>query len=293
SPNCASVASMASAAPGTTRGVSRSSMRISQVPRCARACSQLATAASSDPWCRSPFGEGAKRPRPGATLLAVAVVPIAVLLFTTFAALLRLDRQRGHGPGLQPLHADLFAGLEAVAVAAILDAGQRLVDLADQLALAIARAQLEAEFLFLRGAVVRIREVGRFVLHVRDGAVDLEHQVALPAEQDGAEVLQLLLAHVLLAALDDVRLYIARTRQQRVADLCVVARVIGAGAGYGRERLVGWHSYGGILGFMDGAWRRGRFGGCSHRPANRCGFGWFFRGRRLLGGLRATRGNSP
>src|SRR5690606_37024804 len=158
---------------------------------------------------------------------------------------------------------------------------------------AIARAQLEAEFLFLRGAVVRIREIGRFVLHVRDGAVDLEHQVALPAEQDGAEMLQLLLAHVLLAALDDVRLYIARTGQQRVADLCVVACVIGAGAGYGRERLVGWHSDGGIPGFMDGAWRRGRFGGCSHRPASRCGLGWFFRGRRLSGCLRATRGNSP
>ena len=91
---------------------------------------------------------------------------------------------------------------------------QRLVDLADQLAFAIAGAQLQAELLFLGGAVVRVGEVGRLVLHVRDGAVDFDHQVALPAVEDAAEVLELLLAHVLLAALDDVRLYVARTGQQ-------------------------------------------------------------------------------
>ena len=64
-------------------------------------------------------------------------------------------RERRDGPRFEALDADLFAGLEAVAVAAVFDALQRLVDLADQLALAIAGAQLEAEFLFLRGAVVR------------------------------------------------------------------------------------------------------------------------------------------
>jgi hypothetical protein len=48
--------------PGTQRGVSTSSMRSSQRPRCARASSQLASAATSEPACSGPVGEGAKRP---------------------------------------------------------------------------------------------------------------------------------------------------------------------------------------------------------------------------------------
>ena len=101
------------------------------------------------------------RHRPNWHRLAVAVVPVAVLLFTAFAALLRLDAQRGHRSGLQALHTDLLAGFQAVAVAAVFDAAQRFVDLADQLALAIPGAQFEAEFLFLGGPVIRVGEVGR------------------------------------------------------------------------------------------------------------------------------------
>ena len=118
------------------------------------------------------------------------------------------------GPGLQALDADLFAGLEAVAVAAVLDALQGLVDLADKLALAITGAQLQAEFLFLGRPVVGIGKVGGLILHVRNGAVDLFHEVALPALQDLAEVLELLLAHVRFAALRHVRLDVARASEQ-------------------------------------------------------------------------------
>ena len=57
-----SVARMAASASGSTRGVSRSSIRTSQVPRRARASSQEATAVSSDPICRGPDGVGANRP---------------------------------------------------------------------------------------------------------------------------------------------------------------------------------------------------------------------------------------
>ena len=38
-------------------------MRKSHVPSCALACSQLPRAVASDPACRGPVGEGAKRPR--------------------------------------------------------------------------------------------------------------------------------------------------------------------------------------------------------------------------------------
>ena len=59
-----------------------------------------------------------------------------------------------------------------------------------------------------------IGEVGRLILHVQHGAVDLHHEIALPVLQDAREVLELLLAHVLLAAVGDVRLDVARSRQQ-------------------------------------------------------------------------------
>src|SRR5512141_481679 len=142
------------------------------------------------------------------------VVPVAELLLATLAPLLGFDAQGCHRPRLEALHADGFAGLETEAVRAVLDALQRLFDLADQLALAIAGAQLEAELGLLRRAVVRIREVGGLVLHVQHGAVDLLHEVPLPRAENHAEMLELLLAHVLLALADDVRLYVARAGEQ-------------------------------------------------------------------------------
>jgi hypothetical protein len=62
-PKRASVARMSSAAPGTVRGPSTSSIRTIHVPPCARASSQLASALTSEPMCSGPVGEGAKRPR--------------------------------------------------------------------------------------------------------------------------------------------------------------------------------------------------------------------------------------
>ncbi len=57
------VASCAVAAPAISRGGSRSSIRTSHSPPARRASSQLPNAASSEPKCRGPVGEGAKRPR--------------------------------------------------------------------------------------------------------------------------------------------------------------------------------------------------------------------------------------
>jgi acyl-CoA reductase-like NAD-dependent aldehyde dehydrogenase len=57
--------------------------------------------------------------------------------------LLRLERQRGSGAGKQARDADRFAGFFTETVVAAVDAGERLLHLLDQLALAIARAQLE------------------------------------------------------------------------------------------------------------------------------------------------------
>ena len=80
----------------------------------------------------------------------------------------------------------------------LIDAIQGLVDLEYQAALAVARAQFDAKFLFLGGAIQRIREIRGFVLHVDHRAVHLFHQFAPPLPQDLAEVIQLRRAHVLL-----------------------------------------------------------------------------------------------
>src|SRR5690349_10322387 len=78
--------------------------------------------------------------RPQTLFLAITIVAIAVLLLATFTALLRFHGQRGDRTGFEPLDADLLAGLDAVSVAAILDALDRFFDLADQFALTVARA---------------------------------------------------------------------------------------------------------------------------------------------------------
>jgi hypothetical protein len=62
SPQIASCPRMIWSAPASLRGVSTSSMRTSQRPLCARASSQLASAATSEPACNGPDGVGAKRP---------------------------------------------------------------------------------------------------------------------------------------------------------------------------------------------------------------------------------------
>src|SRR6185437_10674937 len=97
---------------------------------------------------------------------AIAIVAIAVLAFAPLTALLGLDGQRRDRSRLQALDTDLLAGLQAVAVGTILDALQRLFDLADELALAIARAQLQAELLFLGGTIVGIGKICSLILHM-------------------------------------------------------------------------------------------------------------------------------
>src|SRR5258708_9566796 len=76
---------------------------------------------------------------------------VAIDLFAFLVALLRLHRQRRDRARLQPLQRDRLAGLLAIAVGAVVDALQRRVDLGDQLALAVAGAQLDRAVGFRRG----------------------------------------------------------------------------------------------------------------------------------------------
>src|SRR5258705_3596537 len=77
---------------------------------------------------------------------------VAIDLLALLVALLRLHRQRRDRPGFQPLQRDRLASLLAIAVGVVVDALQRRVDLGDQLALAVARAQIDRAGGFPPGA---------------------------------------------------------------------------------------------------------------------------------------------
>src|SRR5712691_7134034 len=71
---------------------------------------------------------------------------VAVGAFHPLVSLLRLDRQGGDRARLEPSDADRLIGLLAKPVGAAVEPGEGGVDLGDQLALAIARAQLDGPF---------------------------------------------------------------------------------------------------------------------------------------------------
>ena len=98
-------------------------------------------------------------PRPLGRRLVLAVDALAPLV-----ALLRFDRKRCDRTRIKTLQADRLAGLLAVSIGAVLDPGHRRIDLGDQLALPVARTELERP-LGLRGrAVGDIGMLSRIIL---------------------------------------------------------------------------------------------------------------------------------
>src|SRR5687767_13079617 len=81
---------------------------------------------------------------------------VAVDALAPLVPLLRLHRQRGDRARLEPLEGNRLAGLLAVAIGAVVETGERGVDLGDQLALAVAGAQLDRPVGFRGGAVGQI-----------------------------------------------------------------------------------------------------------------------------------------
>src|SRR5690606_32605439 len=62
---------------------------------------------------------------------------VAVDALAAFVPFLSLDRQGGRRAGLKATQADRFAGVFAIAVGAVFDPAQSLVDLGNQLALTV------------------------------------------------------------------------------------------------------------------------------------------------------------
>src|SRR5262249_40009408 len=96
----------------------------------------------------------------------------------------------------ESLAADVLAALLALAVAAVVDAAERFLDLHDELALAVADAKREVAVRLQRGTVGRVGEVlGLRVGHAVDGAIGLAQQLLELLVQKALEVLEVAFAH--------------------------------------------------------------------------------------------------
>src|SRR5436190_6716089 len=123
-----------------------------------------------------------------------SLLPVKLLLL--LAARLRLDGERRRRPRDQPGDADRLSRFLAVAVAALLDAAQGLVDFLEELPLAIARAELQRVLFLDRRLVGRIGL--QFVLpQMLRGEIRLLQQFPLRLEQALAEERELFGVHVL------------------------------------------------------------------------------------------------
>src|SRR5215207_1321326 len=91
--------------------------------------------------CRRKSRCGEAQAAQSAGAVPASVVPVDALV--ALVPLLRLQRQGRDGAGLEALQGDRLARLLAIAVGAVVDAGEGVVDLGDQLALPVAGAKLD------------------------------------------------------------------------------------------------------------------------------------------------------
>src|SRR5690606_14834337 len=141
-----------------------------------------------------PVGEDWKnkaRREAGLVAMLAGAGLLALLLLQVLPPLLGIDGALGGQARLQALQADFLAGVDAVAVVAGLQALERAVDLADQLAVAVAGAQLQRVLGLAGGTLGFVADVAHFVLEVLDGLLGLLDQVGAPLQQPLPEVLQL------------------------------------------------------------------------------------------------------
>src|SRR5258708_2035388 len=124
---------------------------------------------------------------------ATLLVPINLLAL--LVTLLRFHRQRCNRTRLQPLERDRLASLLAIAVGVVLDALQRGVDLGDQLALAVAGAELNGAVGLRGGAIGEVGVVDVLLLQGLQGELRFLEDLVLPAEQLQAKIFALTLVH--------------------------------------------------------------------------------------------------
>src|SRR5262245_42858362 len=120
---------------------------------------------------------------------------VPVNLLALLVALLGFHRKRRDRTGLEALQRDRLAGLLAIAVGVVLDSLQRRVDLGDQLALAVAGAQLNGAVGLRGGAVGQIRMIDVLLLQRLQGELRLAQNLVFPGQELGPEILLLPVVH--------------------------------------------------------------------------------------------------
>ena len=119
-------------------------------------------------------------------------------LFLSLVPLLGLDRHSRDGPRIEPSERNRLARDLVIATVALLDPGQRGIDLGDKLALAIARTQLDRPVALVRSAVVRIGFPKLLHLQYVQRGFRLEEDLLLPGQQPLAEIFELKRIHEFL-----------------------------------------------------------------------------------------------
>ena len=113
------------------------------------------------------------------------------------AALLGFERQSGRGAGEQTAHPDRLAGFIAVTVVTRINVLDGLLDLLEQLAFAVAGAQLQSMLLFDGGAIGRVRDDHGVFAQMLGGFTGVGQDVLLELHEFATEVGQLHVVHVL------------------------------------------------------------------------------------------------
>src|SRR5690606_35045803 len=108
---------------------------------------------------------------------------VAVDPLTTFVTLLRLDRQSGGRAGLKASQADRLAGVFAIAIGAVLDPAQGLIDLGDQLALTVTGPKFQRTIRFRRGPVHQVGVVFGLGFQIGDRTLRFTKDIVLPGQE--------------------------------------------------------------------------------------------------------------
>src|SRR5206468_9234825 len=101
-----------------------------------------------------------------------------------FLERLAVDAERGDRTGAQALEADVLAALFAFAVRAVLDPPERLVDLGDELALAVADAEREVAVAFERRPVGGVGKLLAVLAHTIHRAGCFAYELLAPLVQE-------------------------------------------------------------------------------------------------------------
>ena len=152
--------------------------------------------------------------------------------WAVFPAFLGIQAHGGDRTRLEALQTDFLVGFFAETVAPVFDPLERLVDLSDQLAIAVARTQFQRVLGLPRRALGLVADVAHFIAQVLDGLLRLLDQILPPQQQLATEVLEVLGRHVFLVAAArtvagrqvDLGHITGRQRQVRRADAHALAR---------------------------------------------------------------------